>query len=109
MPTLTQKYRKSPQIVSREIAGEVILVPFSQKAGEIRSSLYTLNETAALAWKMIEAAPGAEPSVEEISRAISAEFEIDQETASQDLLELFAQLEEVGAVLPVSPAPVKGV
>jgi hypothetical protein len=101
MTTLHQSYRKSPQIVSREIAGEMILVPVSQKAGEIRGSIFTLNETAARAWKLLEGGN----SVDEIRMVLSSEFEIDEEQAGQDLLELFAQLEEIGAIdaIPASP------
>ena len=39
-------YQKDPDMVSREIAGEVILVPIRRNVGDLES-VYTLNETAA--------------------------------------------------------------
>lgn len=82
----------------------MILVPVSQKAGEIRGSIYTLNETAARAWKLLEGGN----SLDEIRTMISSEFEIDEEQAEQDLLELFAQLEEIGAIDAVPTSPEAG-
>jgi hypothetical protein len=86
-------YRKSPSIVSREIAGETILVPIRQNVGDLES-IYTLNETAACAWALID---GQRP-VQAIRDGIVVEFEVGVEEAEQDLLELLAQLESFGAV-----------
>jgi hypothetical protein len=86
-------YRQSPSIVSREIAGETILVPIRQNVGDLES-IYTLNETAAYAWALID---GQRP-VQAIRDQIVAEFEVGAEEAERDLLELLAQLESFGAV-----------
>jgi len=86
-------YRKSPSIVSREIAGETILVPIRQNVGDLES-IYTLNQTAAFAWALID----GQRSVQAIRDQIVAEFEVGAEEAERDLLELLAQLESFGAV-----------
>ena len=93
MTQLDTCYRKSPSIVSREIAGETILVPIRQNVGDM-VSIYTLNETAAYAWALID---GQRP-VQVIRDQIVAEFEVGAEEAERDLLELLAQLESFGAV-----------
>ncbi len=93
MTQLDAYYRKSPSIVSREIAGETILVPIRRSVGDLES-IYTLNETAALAWELTD----GQQSVQAICDQIVAEFEIGAQEAEQDLIELLAQLESFGAV-----------
>ena len=93
MTDLQSIYRQDPSIVSRDIAGETILVPVRQNVGDMES-IYTLNETAALAWTLID----SENTLEEIRDQIVEEYAVDEDEASQDLLELIEQLEEIGAV-----------
>jgi hypothetical protein len=86
-------YRRAPSIVSREIAGETILVPIRKNMGDLES-IYTLNETAAYAWELID----GQRSVQTIRDEIVGEFEVGADEAEQDLLKLLAQLESFGAV-----------
>jgi hypothetical protein len=58
-------------------------------------SIYTLNEVAAWAWERID----GQRQVAEIRDLIVAEFEVDPEEASADLVEFLQQLESVGAVV----------
>ncbi len=88
------RYRKNNDIIYRKVAGEAMLLPISQKVGEIRSSLYTLNETAAYAWEMLD----GERTLADICILMVAEFAVDADQAKQDLLELVEQLEEIGAL-----------
>ena len=92
----TQRYQKSPSIVSQEIAGEVILVPVRPSVGELES-IYTLNETGALAWSLLDGAH----TLAEIHQQILAEYAVDAEQARQDLLELIEQLQKIEAIIPV--------
>ncbi len=92
--TFDQKFRQDPAIVSRKIAGEMILVPIRQNVGDL-DSIYVLNETALLAWQLFD----GEHSLADIRRQITAEFEVDEQQAGQDLLELVANLERAGALV----------
>ncbi len=94
MTQLDARYRKSPSIVSREIAGETILVPIRQNVGDLES-LYLLNETAMFAWQLFDGTH----TLGDISQQISQEFEVDDEQAVEDLVELVNHLEKVGALL----------
>ena len=89
-------FAKDPSIVSRNVAGEQILVPIRQKAGEI-DSIYTLNEVASRIWELLD----GEKQVEEIKSAIVEEFEVSPKEAEEDLLKFLPQLEEAGAVRTV--------
>lgn len=93
MVVLSDRYQKDPSLVSREIAGEVILVPIRQNTGD-QASIYTLNETAAFAWTLVD----GKRTLEEIREQIVNEFNVQVEPAGEDLLELVGGLQEIGAV-----------
>ena len=90
------RYQKDPSMVSREIAGEVILVPIRQNVGDLES-IYTLNETAARAWSLID----GQQTLKDIQETIVAEFEVEDNEAQQDLIELIENLESISAVVKV--------
>lgn len=89
-----QIYRRDPSIVAREIAGEMLLVPIRQNVGDLES-IYLLNETALFAWQLFDGAL----TLAEIRGRITEAFDVDAQTAGQDLLELAAQLERAGALV----------
>jgi len=93
MKQLDYCYQKDPNMVSREIAGEVILVPIRRNMGDLES-IYTLNETAAAAWTLIDGSS----TLQKIRNQIVDEYDVEVEQAQLDLLELVAQLEEIGAI-----------
>jgi len=96
MAQLDNCYQKDPDMVSREIAGEVILVPIRRNVGDLES-VYTLNETAALAWTLFDGSL----TVNQIQDKIVTEYEVDEDEAQRDLIELIQQLEEIGAIARV--------
>ncbi len=96
MPELDDRYQKDENIVSRNIAGETILVPIRQKMGDLES-IFTLNETASCAWEALDGIR----TLGEVNSLITSEFEVNPDQAGQDLLELIAQLESIGAVIKV--------
>jgi hypothetical protein len=65
------------------------------------SRVFTLNPTASLIW---EAADGVTPLREIVARRVTAEFEVDAETAYRDALELVGRLAQEG-ILVVSDRP----
>jgi len=94
MDFLEKVYKKSDSIVSRKIADEFILVPIRQNVGDLES-IYTLNESAARIWELID----GEISVEEIREKIVDEFEVTPEEAEKDLMEHLQQLEGISAII----------
>ncbi len=86
-------YRKDPNIVARQIAGEMILVPIRQHLGDL-DSIYLLNETALFAWGMFDGIH----TLGDIRQQITQQFEVDLQQAGEDLLELADHLEKVGAL-----------
>lgn len=80
-------YKKSSDIVFRQIGGEYILVPIRHKVGDLEN-IYTLNEVAARIWELID----GKNDIERIRDYIAREFEIDSNTAEKDIAEFIEQL-----------------
>jgi len=87
-------YQHDPNIVSRSIAGETILVPIRKNVGDMET-IYTLNETAARIWELID----GQRSLAELHRQVVDEFAVEPLEAQNDLLELVNNLVENGALL----------
>lgn len=77
--------------IRREVAGEILLVPVGQTALEF-NGMITMDETADLIWQMLV----EEASKEEILNRILAEYDVDMQTASQDLDEFLSAMKKDG-------------
>jgi hypothetical protein len=89
-------YAPSPDVVSRQIRGEQILVPIAGSMDRL-DSIYALNEVASLICR--KASEGA--TDEAIAQAIAAEYEIAPETALADTKHILNELVTLGALKPV--------
>jgi len=93
MDDLDVRYEKDPNVVYREIAEEKILVPIRKKVADM-ASIYVLNETGARIWDLMD----GQRSLAEIRDVLVEEYEVEPQTAADDLLEVLAQLGEAGLV-----------
>ncbi len=91
-------YEHDPNVVSRSIAGETILVPIHKNVGDMES-IFTLNETAAQVWELID----GQRSLAEIHKQMVKDYDIDPLQAEQDLGELIESLLEIGVLLKKQP------
>ena len=90
---LKKRFSRDPSIVARQIADEFILVPISQKAGEVES-IYTMNNVGSYICELLD----GEKQVVEIRDAITQEFEVETGQAETDLVDYLKQLHAAGAV-----------
>jgi hypothetical protein len=90
-------YARNEQVVSRRIAGELILVPIRQSVADLEA-LYVPNEVGARIYELIDGAR----TVRDIVDAIVAEFEVTPETAEADVREFVAQLLEIRGIKEIS-------
>ncbi|NQT35524.1 PqqD family protein [bacterium] len=51
---LSKVFRISEDVVTREIEGEVIIVPLISGIGDLEDELYTLNETGRKIWEKLD-------------------------------------------------------
>lgn len=79
--------------MTREIAGEMILVPIRSRAGEL-NSIYTLNEVGARIWQLVDGTM----TVERIRDTLYDEYEVDPKVLMEDLIQLLEQLCGIGAL-----------
>ena len=70
----------SPSIVTRKTGNEYVLVPITNNIADM-NSVYTLNETGAFIWELID----GKRSVEEIITALNIEYDIDKKNAEADV------------------------
>ena len=90
---LNKVYRRNPNMVFREIAGELILVPIQRNAADT-DSIFVLNETGAILWKLIDGTS----SLNDIITGMLDEFEVDRETLSIDIIPYISDMVASGAL-----------
>lgn len=87
--------KRSKSFISREVAGEIVLVPADETAGDF-NGMITLTETGAFIWEHIEETRDFTHLVD----LILDEYEIDRETAAADASTFLMQLLQNGMVHP---------
>ena len=91
----TSPLRPSPDIVSRRIAGEQILVPVRNGAAQM-DYLFTANEVGSAIFALLD----GRRSAAAIANLLSEEFDVDESRARADVLEFLETLCEAGLAQP---------
>lgn len=81
------------QLVKRNIAGDVILVPIGDASLELKG-LVTLNETGELLWDRLPQAADAA----DLAAALRAEYDVDEPTTLQDAQAFLDALRQLNIV-----------
>lgn len=93
MGSLRGIYRKRGDIISREIAGETVLVPVRGKLADMQR-IFSLNPMAAFLWGQID---GTQDLQAILSNVVS-DFEVTAQCAESDIRELIMELLEAGLI-----------
>lgn len=88
MDILEKCFSKRDDLMTRNIAGETLIVPVRNRVGDL-SAIYTLNEVGAKVWQMID----GQTRVRQIVRVITEEYEVVEGEAARDVLDLIASME----------------
>jgi hypothetical protein len=80
MTGLNSILSQSTSIVTRKTGNEYVLVPITNNIADM-NSVYTLNETGAFIWELID----GKRSVEEIIIKLTNEYDIDKQNAESDV------------------------
>jgi hypothetical protein len=75
-------YQREKNIVSREIAGETILVPIRGKLADMQN-IFTLNTVGAYIWDQLDGTK----SLVQILESLLDHFEVSRQEAEKDILE----------------------
>ena len=87
------RYVKETNFVTREIAGETIIVPVRGNVGDL-DSIYTLNELGTIIWQFID----GKKSVNQIIEVICNTYEVTAEQAEKDAIEFLNTLIAAGLI-----------
>ena len=82
------RYVQSEDIVSREIEGELILVPLSSGVGDAEDELYTLNATGRAVWQRLD----GKKTLKDIAVDLAAEYDTSLEEIERDVCGLVEEL-----------------
>ena len=85
--------RAARDYIMREIAGETILIP-SGSAAKKFNGLITVNELGGFIWDIL----AEDVSLDTIVERITAEYEVDADTARTDAEAFLDELRRVGAL-----------
>ncbi len=86
-------YKKTNNFVSRRISGEAVLVPLRKKKGD-SDHIFSLNETAASVWVILD----GNHSMRSVVEQIVAEYEVEDEDAIREAMGLVEELVNIGAL-----------
>ena len=90
------RHTRNTAIVSREVAGETIVVPICRGVGDL-DSVYTFNPVGRSLWRLLEQGH----SVEELADWVATHYEVDAKQAFADVQSYLAELQEIGLVRTV--------
>lgn len=90
-------YKQCGNIVTRKVAGEVLLVPVKGNLADMQQ-VFTLNETGEVIWECLS----HRVTEQQIVQRIVDEFKVEPEVARMDVKELLVRLLEKGLIEQVA-------
>ena len=84
---LHSRYRKKENIVTRQIAGETLLVPIYGDLANMEK-IFTLDSVAAFIWEQLD----GETRLKDIRDNVLDAFDVDKEQAETDMFEFIDEL-----------------
>ncbi|MDD5069869.1 MAG: PqqD family protein [Candidatus Omnitrophica bacterium] len=87
-------FKKTDKIVTRDIEGEVILLPL-YKSSKDMNYIYTLNETAAAFWNLVD----GKKTVSAIAKEILAIYDVSEEILAKEIDALVKDLKSIKAII----------
>jgi len=85
---LNAVFAHSEDIVSREIEGEIIIVPLAAGIGTAEEELFTLNETGKAIWQKLD----GKRRLSEVVKELSVRFRAPKEMVKKDVVGLVREL-----------------
>jgi hypothetical protein len=85
--------KKNPDMVSRTIEDETILMPLYKTSDEI-NCIYTLNDVAARVWELID----GKKSLTQIKKKLLEEFDSSEKETDKELNKFLEDLQKIKAI-----------
>jgi hypothetical protein len=93
MNILDTCFAKENDLVTREVAGEKIIVPIKGHVGDLEG-VYTLNELGATIWQLIN----GQTTARELIEAVRNEYDVGTAEAEKDVVDFLRSLEDAGLI-----------
>ena len=93
MADLNAVYERSDALVTRDLAGEKIIVPVRGKVGDL-NNIFTLNTVANDIWTLVDGTR----TVAEIVTQLETEYDVDRSTLETDVCRVLDELSSDGLV-----------
>jgi len=87
------RWAKTDDVVTRRIAGEIIVVPITSRVADL-DSIYTLNESGSRIWELID----GQKRVCDIIDSLCEEYDVEIDEAASDVHEFLSALEAAGLI-----------
>ena len=91
------RFIRNREVVSRQIEGELVIVPIRRGVGDL-NSLYTLNPVGSALWEFMDEGH----TVPEMVNRVCDEFEVSSTQAQTDIQEFLNSMLEEKLIQPVS-------
>ncbi len=85
---LNSVYSVSDDVVTRNIEGDMIIIPLVQGIGSDYDELFSLNETGQAIWEKVD----GQKSLREVINLLKEEYEGSQESMEDDVLGFMKEL-----------------
>jgi hypothetical protein len=95
MKILDTCFAKEKELVTRDVAGEEIIVPIKGHVGDLEG-VFTLNEVGAMIWRLID----GKRTTRQLSEAVRDEYDVEAAEAEKDVLDFLRSLEDAGLIRP---------
>jgi Coenzyme PQQ synthesis protein D (PqqD) len=94
---------RSQAVVARVVAGETLIVPIRAKVGDL-SSIYSLNGTGSLIWKLLE----SPQTLAQLATSIAQAYNVESGQAERDVTNFVSEMKSVGLVEVPAPVAMAG-
>ncbi len=91
--TTAVRHTRNTSIVSRDVAGETIVVPICRGVGDL-DSVYTFNQVGKGLWQLLEQGGTAE----ELANWVATKYKVDAKQALTDVQSYLSELKEIGLI-----------
>ena len=80
---------RSESVVTRKTANEYVLIPVTNNIADM-NSVYTLNETGAFIWELID----GKNTIEELINAVVSKYDADYNIATKDVFSFIEKMRD---------------
>jgi hypothetical protein len=93
MKILDTCFAKESDLVTRDVAGEEIIVPIRGHVGDLEG-VFTLNEVGAMIWRLID----GRTTGRQLMEAVRNEYDVEAAEAEKDVVDFLRSLEDAGLI-----------